>query len=150
MRPILIGADGNAAAVMDELDRERRARGWSMAEMEERIGVSTSAWFQWRLGRAPRLLYLLDLMEALGFRLVLINERERVPVTGSTAIIFSRIDQQRRQLGLEVADLEVNAGVSQSTYFACRSGRRNPSLRTFVKMVGALGWRVHAQRLEAL
>lgn len=80
MSPTLIGPDGNASEVMAALNVERRRRGWSMADTEEWIGVSTSAWFQWKLGRPPRFLCLIDLLEGFSFGLVLADEQNAVAV----------------------------------------------------------------------
>lgn len=55
-------------AAMARLEEERRRRGMTLGDMEEKSGVSTNSFYAWRSGyRAPQLPLLVALAQTLGF-----------------------------------------------------------------------------------
>ncbi len=59
-------------AAMAALDDERRTRGMSLAEMEDRSGVSVNSVYAWRsCARSPTLFNVVALAETLGFEIVM-------------------------------------------------------------------------------
>jgi transcriptional regulator with XRE-family HTH domain len=75
---------------MHPIERYRKARGLTQAELAQRVGVSTNSVQGWEAGAEPRPRRLVTLAEALGIeRLALLDEieawRQQHGITGKAA-----------------------------------------------------------------
>lgn len=59
------------------------------------------------------------------------------------------IANARRAAGLTQAELAQRAGTSQAALSAYESGRKDPSTRTFLRLLGAAGWTTATVRMPA-
>jgi transcriptional regulator with XRE-family HTH domain len=129
------------------LNDQRKRLGLEVLDLEDKSGVSASAFFAWKsssqsatFSRSPSFLSMVAVAQTLGFETVLRHEsgREHRVMTAKEAMAL--INVERRARGMTFADCEQESGVCAATYFPIAAGRRDPRTATLVAIAAALGF----------
>lgn len=138
-------ADQRTATIA--LNDQRKRLGLEVLDLEDRSGVSASAFFAWksssrsaRSARSPSFLSMVAVAQTLGFETVLRHQsgREHRVRTAKEAMVF--INAERRSRGWTHADLERESGVCAATFYPAAAGRRDPRTATMVAIAAAIGF----------
>lgn len=129
------------------LNDQRNRIGLEVLDLEDKSGVSASAFFAWKSSsrstrppRSPSFLSMVAIAQTLGFETVLRHEsgREHRIATAKAAMTF--INAERRARGWTFADCEKASGVSAATFYPIARGKRDPRTATMVAIARALGF----------
>lgn len=129
------------------LNQQRKRLGLEVLDLEDKSGVSASAFFAWksssrstRSARSPSFLSMVAVAQTLGFETVLRHQSGREHRVRTAKEAMALMNVERRARGMTFEHCEKASGISAATYYPIARGKRDPRTATLVAIAGALGF----------